>query len=103
MATVAATIEQRINDTFSVLHINLENESHQHSGPATESHFKLTLVSNDFDGVMRVKRHQKVYQLMADLMANTVHALSLNLYTEEEWEKRGGKVEPSPACRGLGE
>lgn len=103
MTTVATTIEQRVNEAFSVHHMNLENESHQHSGPATESHFKLTVVSNDFAGLLLVKRHQKVYQLMADLMASTVHALSLNLYTEEEWQQRGGKVEPSPACRGVGQ
>lgn len=103
MTTVAATIEQRINDNFSVLHYNLINESHQHSGPATESHFKLTLVSDDFMGLMLVKRHQQIYQLMQDLLDGPVHALSLSLFTQEEWVRRGGKVAPSPACRGGGE
>ncbi|HLR17838.1 MAG TPA: BolA/IbaG family iron-sulfur metabolism protein [Alcanivoracaceae bacterium] len=100
MSSVAETIEQRIRQNFEVFYFDLLNESHQHSGPATESHFKLTLVADEFNGLMLVKRHQKIYQLVQDLLDGPVHAFSMHLFTREEWEKRGGEVAPSPQCRG---
>ena len=32
--------------------------------PGSESHFKVTLVSDKFDGLRLVKRHQEVYGLL---------------------------------------
>lgn len=101
--TVAQTIEQRVKATFAVVHFDLLNESHQHAGPATESHFKLTVVAPDFEGLRLVQRHQKVYGLTQDLMQQgPLHALSLHLFTPEEWQARGGEVADSPNCRGVG-
>ena len=47
--------------------LQVENESHMHNVPAnSETHFKVTLVSDSFDGMMPVKRHQQIYALLAD-------------------------------------
>nr|AEA72259.1 putative regulator protein [uncultured bacterium] len=101
--SVAQTIEQSVRDNFDVEYLELLNESHQHAGPATESHFKLTVVAPDFEGLRLVQRHQKVYALTQELMQNgPLHALSLHLFTPEEWQKRGGTVADSPNCRGVG-
>ena len=37
-----------------------------HGGPATESHFKLTVVSDEFQDVALVKRHQLVYKILKE-------------------------------------
>lgn len=37
------TIERRLKETLSPVHLEVINESHMHSGPATESHFKVLL------------------------------------------------------------
>lgn len=100
--TVAEIIEQRVRDSFAVEYFNLLNESHQHAGPATDSHFKLTIISQDFEGQRLIKRHQGVYGLMQDLMQEPIHALSLHLFTPAEWEAKERAVADSPDCRGVG-
>lgn len=88
---------QALDPTF----LTVENESHMHSVPAnSETHFKVTLVSGRFQGLMPVKRHQQVYTLLADELAGPVHALALHLYTPEEWQSRGEDRPASPNCRG---
>lgn len=98
--SVQATIEQKLQAGVSVLHMEIENESHMHSGPATDSHFKLTLVSDDFAGKRLVQRHQVIYGLLAEELQSPVHALAMHLYTQEEWAQRGAPAPLSPTCRG---
>jgi BolA family transcriptional regulator, general stress-responsive regulator len=80
--------------------LNIENESHMHGGSATDSHFNLTAVSSQFSGLSPVKRHQRIYKLLAEEMAGEVHALALHLYTPEEWQERSQPAPASPDCRG---
>lgn len=98
--SIQREIEHKLNESLQPLVLNVENESDQHAGPATESHFKVTLVSDAFDGLTPVKRHQKVYRLLNEEMQGPVHALALHLYSPGEWQSRGGEVPESPACRG---
>jgi BolA protein len=98
--TVEQALRQRLSDQFSPQHFELDNESHQHSVPAnSETHFRVVLVSDAFDGLRPVARHQKVYALVGDLMAGSLHALALHLYTPGEWAAREAAPD-SPACRG---
>ncbi|MBF6057179.1 BolA family protein [Thiomicrorhabdus heinhorstiae] len=92
-------IEEAISQGFEVEWMALENESHQHAGPATESHFKLTLVSPQFTDLSRVKRQQAVYKILQDLMPQ-FHALALHTYSPQEWQKRGESAPQSPKCGG---
>ncbi|BBP45362.1 BolA family transcriptional regulator [Thiosulfatimonas sediminis] len=92
-------IEQAINENFSVAFMQLDNESHMHAGPASDSHFKLTLVTSDFDMLSRVKRQQAVYRALVDLMPQ-FHALALHTYTPQEWQEKSGVIPASPKCGG---
>ena len=98
----AKRIESVVTELFQPEHCELQNESHMHAGPATESHFKLVLVSAHFEGLKRVQRHQKVYgALRAELQSagsGTVHALALQLFTPAEWLET--QVPESPLCAG---
>lgn len=77
--------------------LSVENESHLHSR-GQQTHFKVVLVSEVFDGLNSVRRHQKVYATLGELMGQ-FHALALHTYTPAEWQARG--VAPdSPTCRG---
>ena len=98
--SVQVIIEQKLQAGLAVAHMDIENESHMHSGPATDSHFKLTLVSDDFTGKRLVQRHQLIYGLLADELQSPVHALAMHLYTAEEWQKRAAPAPLSPNCRG---
>ncbi len=91
-------IEQAINENFKITFFELLNESHMHSGPAPESHFKMTLVSEDFVGVSKVKRQQAVYRVLSELMPQ-FHALALHTYSPEEWAVLA-MAPASPKCTG---
>lgn len=82
--------------------VEVINESHLHaSGKGANSHFKITLVSDAFNGKNLVARHRQVRQLLeADL--GGVHALGLHTYTMAEWQERGYAAPDSPNCHGVG-
>ncbi|MBX9762501.1 MAG: BolA family transcriptional regulator [Pseudomonadaceae bacterium] len=78
-------------------HLDLLDESHMHSR-GLETHYKAVIVSDVFSGLNAVKRHQKAYASLGDLMGQ-IHALALHTYTPEEWAQQG--VAPaSPTCKG---
>lgn len=85
-------------------HIELMNESMAHAGyfEGKESHFKLTIVSDTFDGKRLVARHQMVYQLVDALLTSqggNVHALAIHAYTPDEWQAQMQSPD-SPLCAG---
>ncbi len=95
--SVAETIEQKLS-TLEPNHVRVENESHRHSVPAnSETHFRLEIVSPQFENVRSVKRHQMVYALLQDELAGPVHALAIHAYAPHEWQ---GEAPESPDCRG---
>ena len=98
---VQQDIEARLAGEFSPVLLDVVNESHQHNVPAnSESHFKVVLVSDRFDGQRKVARHQEVYAVLASQLAGPVHALALHLYTTQEWQQRQQLAPESPECRG---
>jgi BolA protein len=94
-------IETEINNSFSVIKLVLENESHMHSGNNPESHFKMILVTDDFIGLNKVKRHQLVYKVLQAIMPK-FHALALHLFSVEQWNDFEGST-TSPPCKGVSE
>ena len=95
--SIAEQIEAKIKQNLPIYDMQLHNDSHLHAGPATESHFKLVLVSEAFNGLSRVKRHQAVYQALGDLMTQ-FHALALHTYTIDEWQARQTELPASTPC-----
>ena len=94
-------IGTKLGKAFDARLLQVENESHKHSVPPnSETHFKVTLVSPDFQGQMKVKRHQAIYKVLADELAGEVHALALHLYSPEEWQATGQAAPESPNCMG---
>ncbi|MFV8816249.1 BolA family protein [Haliea sp. E17] len=98
---VQQTIEDKLSAALQPQLLEVVNESHMHSVPPnSETHFKVTLVSAQFDGKRSVARHQAVYGALAEEIAGPVHALALHTYTPEEWQQRGGDSPASPQCLG---
>jgi BolA protein len=94
-------IETKIADGMNAAHLEVINESNNHNvPPGSESHFKVVLVSNEFEGQPLIARHRVVNQLLADELKNNIHALALHTYTESEWRERHGEAPMSPPCRG---
>lgn len=51
-------------------------------------HFDAVVVSDEFLNKSRLERHRIVYLALGDKMKEEVHALSLKLYTNKEWESK---------------
>jgi BolA protein len=99
--TVQETITQKINDRLKPVYLDVRNESRMHNVPAgAESHFKVTVVSELFEGKQPLARHRLLNETLADELAGPVHALSLHTMTPGEWESKGGQVPRSPPCLG---
>ncbi len=98
--TVQSIIQAKMLD-FEPLHLEVVNESFMHSVPAgAESHFNITLVSEQFEGKMLVMRHRMVNQVLAEELSGTIHALALHTLTPSEWQEKGGQIPDSPPCLG---
>jgi BolA protein len=94
-------IEQKINDRLKPVYLEVQNESHMHNvPPGSESHFKVTVVSDLFEGKMLIARHRLLNETLAAELAGPVHALSLHTLTPSEWAQKGGQVPRSPPCLG---
>ena len=91
-------IRERLGANFSPSILEVIDETRMHNVPlGSQSHFKITLVSNEFCGKTELERHQAVYQSLCEEL-KTIHALSLHVFTEEEWQHRS--LLESPLCLG---
>ncbi len=49
-------------------------------------HFRVVVVSDEFEGLPMVKQHQLVYDALGNSMEDDIHALGLKTYTPKEWK-----------------
>ena len=93
ITSVTEEIKSRVLGTFSPWHFELINESEKHRGHVGdngtgESHFQLIVVDDVFGQHSRVARQRLVFEVLNDLMNSKIHALSLELYTVDEYQKK---------------
>lgn len=99
--TLQPQIEEKLRAAFSPMHIEVINESHMHNVPeGAESHFKVVLVSDKFDGKRLLQRHRAVNGVLSAELDGGIHALALHTMTPEEWFTKGGSAPDSPQCMG---
>lgn len=55
-----------------------------HAGARSGGHFRVTLVAEAFRGRSRLERHRLVYDAVAPLMQDGVHALNIVARTPDE-------------------
>lgn len=87
------TLERKITEALSPETLEIVDESHLHAGhagarPGGDSHFKVLIVSDAFDGKSRVDRQRLINGLLADEFAAGLHALSLTTLTPTEAARR---------------
>ncbi len=80
--TVLQTIETLLNQAFAPVQLEILNESHMHKGhvgsPGTgESHFRITIVSETFQGKSRVECHRMINEVLSEQISGPVHALAI--------------------------
>ena len=100
---IQESIERKITQSLTPAHLEVINESQMHNvPPGAESHFKVIVVADAFDGVTRIRRHQRINAILEKDLKEDIHALSMQTMTPQEWTARGGQVLASPACLGGG-
>jgi BolA protein len=79
-AALEATIRERLA-TLAPSALELIDESHLHAGHAGARsggrHYRLSIVSEQFDGRRTMERHRIIYAALGDLMQRDIHALSI--------------------------
>ncbi|HKJ71953.1 MAG TPA: BolA/IbaG family iron-sulfur metabolism protein [Gammaproteobacteria bacterium] len=99
--SVQDAIEHKLREELDPVHLEVLNESHMHNvPPGSESHFKVFVVSPAFAGQKRVGRQRLINQVLAEELANGVHALSMHTLTPEEWDAQDRETLASPKCLG---
>ncbi len=95
-------IEQKLEAELVPEFLQVDNETHRHNVPPdAESHWKVTIVSPKFEGLMLIKRHRLVNDALREELKQ-IHALALHTLTPGEWFEKAGKVAESPPCEGGG-
>ena len=85
----ATRMRRKLTDALAPERLDIQDDSGRHAGhggahPEGETHFHVTVVSAAFAGKSRVERQRLVYGLLAQEMAERVHALGLTTLTPEE-------------------
>lgn len=86
---VAESIRAKLTHALSPARLTIVDESHRHAGhagsrPEGETHFQVSIVASAFHGKSRLERQRMVYGVLAEELADRVHALSLKTLTPEE-------------------
>jgi BolA protein len=98
--SISDQIAALLTDHFQPIYVEVENESHRHrAGKEAETHFKVTIVSDHFEGKKLLDRHRLIYECLAGPLKSGVHALAIHSFTNSEWAS-SQKVNDSPHCRG---
>jgi BolA protein len=80
---VRATIARKLGEAFSPLSLEVVDESDRHQGHAGhreggETHFRLYIVSEAFQGKSRLARHRMINAALASELEAGVHALAIH-------------------------
>ncbi|GAK69978.1 hypothetical protein RRU01S_07_05070 [Agrobacterium rubi TR3 = NBRC 13261] len=78
-------IENKLNETFSPVRLNVIDESHLHAGHQPdmtgtgETHMRVQIVSDSFSGKSRVDRHRAINALLKPELDAGLHALAIDV------------------------
>jgi BolA protein len=85
-----ARIEAALRAAMPVAALQVIDDSHLHVGHAGaqegRGHYRVRIVSDTFEGLRPVARHQLVYRALGSLMQTDIHALGIEAMTPAEAE-----------------
>jgi len=79
---VRHAITNKLREAFTPESLDVIDESHLHEGhsghrPGGETHFRVYIVSDAFEGKSRIERHRMINTTLAAELAGSVHALAI--------------------------
>ena len=84
-------ITTRITDALAPAQVQLRDMT------GTRDHWEAVIVSEQFAGLRLIKRQQRVYQALGELMQGAVHAFTMQTLTPDEATAKGISVTTSDA------
>ncbi|XP_034030132.1 bolA-like protein 1 [Thalassophryne amazonica] len=97
---IERTIRSKLTEALKPEHLEVHNESHMHSvPPGSESHFRVLVVSSQFEGLSLLQRHRLVNEALHEELSSYIHALAIQAKTPQQWESNPTPAK-SPACMG---
>jgi BolA protein len=76
-------ITQKLTEAFAPARLEVIDESHQHVGhaghrPGGETHYRVYIVSDAFQGKSRLERHRMINETLSSELEGGVHALAIH-------------------------
>ena len=94
---IESQIINTLSSSMNLSSFKIINESFMHNVPhGSESHFKIVVVTDDFNNIPILQRHKLIYKNLNGLM-DKIHALSIHAFSEEEFELNPVILD-SPEC-----
>ena len=88
--TTIELIEQRLRERLAPTHLELLDDSAKHAGhrgaTSAGGHYRLVIVSDEFEGRSLIERHRLVNEAVRDLFGPKIHALSMQTLTPDQWK-----------------
>lgn len=81
-------VKEKIEEELEDAHVKVADLSDQHAEDG--GHFRVVVISQEFEGKPTVKQHQRVYNVLSkDLEGEDapIHALGLQTYTPDRWNE----------------
>jgi BolA family transcriptional regulator, general stress-responsive regulator len=83
MAVTREDIERALRQALAPLHLDVQDDSHLHIGHAGARegrHFSVAVTAEAFRGLSRLRRHRLVYDAVAPLLTQGIHALAIDAH-----------------------
>ena len=94
---IVQAVQRKLEAALGPAFLQIRNDSKGHAShysddgseavKSGETHLSVKIVSEEFEGLSRVKRHQLVYSLLDEEFNRGLHALQLDTKTSEEVKK----------------
>jgi stress-induced morphogen len=93
------SIQKKLTDALQPSILNIYDDSHMHAHHsamrgtgAIETHFRLEISSNKFEGKKLLERHRMVNEILSDEFKQGLHALQIvKAKTDTEWTQTTSK------------
>lgn len=102
MSTMTDIMQSKLSAGLCLDHLEIHNESYKHNVPeGAQSHFKVLLVSSDFEKKTLIQRHRMIHTLLAEELKQEggIHALSIDAKTPAQYSKNPD-IHKTPPCAG---
>ena len=79
-------IKTKLSENLNIDSLEIIDESHKHANHTQSSggHFRVSIISKDFQDKSLIERHRMVYGILGDMLKNEIHALSIDAKAPNE-------------------